>query len=239
MARINKQALVKLEIVQEASRFFIEKGYSNTSIRAICNELEMSPGNLTFYFPTKEHLLAELIDMLCKFQRKMIEEEAQEGISSILAVCLELTAMATMCEDDKIAKDFYLSAYSSPICLDIIRHNDAERAQTVFREYCADWTQEQFKEAEILVSGIEYATLMTLEDEVSLETRVAGALNQILIIYGVPEEIRNIKIQKVFAMDYRNIGSKVLKEFRKYVQETNEQAIQEVLARGGSHNEEG
>ncbi len=239
MAKGDKSKLTRLDIIKEASRHFIETGYSKTSIKMISDELEISKGNLTFYFHTKEHLLAELIDLLCKFQRKMIEEEAQEGISSILAVCLELTAMATMCEDDEIAKDFYLSAYSSPICLDIIRHNDAERAQTVFREYCADWTQEQFKEAEILVSGIEYATLMTLNDEVSLETRVAGALNQILIIYGVPEEIRNKKIQKVFAMDYRNIGSRVLKEFRKYVQETNEQAIQEVLTRGGIHNEEG
>lgn len=239
MAKGDKSKLTRLDIIKEASRLFIEKGYSNTSIRVISDELGISTGNLTFYFHTKEHLLAELIDLLCKFQRKMIEEEVQEGISSILAVCLELTAMATMCEDDEIAKDFYLSAYSSPICLEIIRHNDAERAKTVFGEYCSDWSQEQFKEAEILVSGIEYATLMTLKDEVSLETRVVGALNQILIIYGVPEEIRNIKIQKVFAMDYRSIGSKVLKEFRKYVQETNEQAIQEVLARGGIHNEEG
>lgn len=50
----------------------------------------MSTGNLTFYFPTMEHLLTELVGLLCKFQWKMLEEEAAEGNSSLLAVCLEL-----------------------------------------------------------------------------------------------------------------------------------------------------
>ena len=53
-----------------ASRQFLEKGYSATTVAAISKELAMSPGNLTFHFPTKEHLLAELVDLLCSFQWK-------------------------------------------------------------------------------------------------------------------------------------------------------------------------
>ena len=64
MARINKRALTKLEIVQVASRQFLEKGYSATTVSAISKELGISPGNLTFHFPTKEHLLAELVDLV-------------------------------------------------------------------------------------------------------------------------------------------------------------------------------
>ena len=52
MARINRSALTKLEIVRVASRLFLEQGYSATSAKAVCKELDMSPGNLTFYFPT-------------------------------------------------------------------------------------------------------------------------------------------------------------------------------------------
>ncbi|MBR4073494.1 MAG: TetR/AcrR family transcriptional regulator [Clostridia bacterium] len=229
MARIDKCALTRLEIVQIASKHFLEKGYTNTSIRALCNELEMSPGNITFHFPSKEHLLAELVDMLCNFQWKMMEKESGDGLSSIMAICLELTAMATMCEDDEIAKDFYLSSYSSPICLEIIRKNDTERARKVFGEYRPDWNDEKFAEAEILVSGIEYATLMTAGEPVSLENRISGALNNILSIFGVPEEIRENEIKKVFAMDYRNIGRRVLKDFKKYVEKANEQAFRDLL----------
>ena len=231
MARIDKGALTKLEIITEATKQFLEKGYTNTSANAVAKALDMSQGNLTFHYPTKEHLLAILVDMLCDFQWKRMEQEANDGISSVLAICLELTAMASACESDETIKDFFLSAYSSPLSLDIIRKNDAKRAKEVFGSYRPDWTDEQFAEAEILVSGIEYATLMTAGDPVPLETRIAGALNNILGIYGVPEETRQIKLQKVFAMDYITLGKRVLDEFKQYVTDANDDAFQALIKR--------
>jgi transcriptional regulator len=231
MARIDKGALTKLEIITEATKQFLEKGYTNTSANAVAKALDMSQGNLTFHYPTKEHLLAILVDKLCDFQWKHMEQEANDGISSVLAICLELTAMASACESDETIKDFFLSAYSSPLSLDIIRKNDAKRAKEVFGSYRPDWTDEQFAEAEILVSGIEYATLMTAGDPVPLETRIAGALNNILGIYGVPEETRQIKLQKVFAMDYITLGKRVLDEFKQYVTDANDEAFQALIKR--------
>ena len=231
MARIDKGALTKLEIITEATKQFLEKGYTNTSANAVAKALDMSQGNLTFHYPTKEHLLAILVDMLCDFQWKRMEQEVNDGISSVLAICLELTAMASACESDETIKDFFLSAYSSPLSLDIIRKNDAKRAKEVFGSYRPDWTDEQFAEAEILVSGIEYATLMTSGDPVPLETRIAGALNNILGIYGVPEETRQIKLQKVFAMDYITLGKRVLDEFKQYVTDANDEAFQALIKR--------
>ena len=231
MARINKKELTKLEIVQVASRQFLEKGYSRTTVAAISKELGMSPGNLTFHFPTKEHLLAELVDLLCSFQWKRMEEEAQEGVSSIMALCLDVTAIVSASEDDPVIRDFFLSAYSSPMCLNIIRRNDTERARKVFGSYQPDWTAEQFAEAELICSGIEYAVLMTAEDPVTLESRISAALNNILRIYGVPEELRQTKIQKVFTMDHRNLGKRVLREFREYVEQANEQALLDLVKR--------
>ena len=177
MARIDKGALTKIEIITEATKQFLEKGYTNTSVNAIAKSLGMSQGNLTFHYPTKEHLLAVLVDMLCDFQWKRMEQEADDGVSSVMALCLELTSMASACETDEIIKDFFLSAYSSPLALEIIRKNDTRRSKEVFGSYCPDWTDEQFVEAEILVSGIEYATLMTAGDPVPLERRIAGALD--------------------------------------------------------------
>ncbi len=231
MARIDKGALTKTEIVTEATKQFLEKGYSNTSISAIAKELSMSPGNITFHYPTKEHLLAVLVDMLCGFQWKMMEQEADDGISSVMAICLELTTMTSACEKDEIIKDFFLAAYSSPMCLDIIRKNDAKRAKEVFGAYRPDWTDQQFAEAEILVSGIEYATLMTAGDPVPLEVRIAGALENILGIYGIPEENRKAKLAKVFAMDYQNLCKRVLEDFKKHVAKTNDQTFYALLKR--------
>lgn len=229
MARISKSTITKLEIIQVASKMFLEKGYSNTSIKMVCDELEMSPGNVTFYFRTKEHLLAELVDILCNFQRKMMDKEANEGVSSVMAMCLELATMIVMCEEDENVKEFLFSAYSSTMGLEIIRNNDAQRAKEVFKDYCPDWTDDQFMEAEVLASGVEYATLMTTEDMLPIETRISGALNNILGIYQVPEEIRKMKIDRLLNMDYRKIGRKVLRDFKKYVEQANEQAFLDLL----------
>ena len=229
MARIDKSKLTKLEIIQVATKKFIEKGFSNTSIKVISDELNMSTGNITFYFPSKEHLLAELVDMLCEFQWKMMEDETSGGKSSIMALALELVAMASMCEEDEKAKNFYISAYTSALSLEIIRRNDAKRAKELFSEYCINWTEEQFVEAETLVSGIEYATLMTTGDSAPLNVRIAGAVNAVLRIYNVPEEIIDKTLDKVLVMNYRRIGKRVLKEFKEYVENVTEQAFYDLL----------
>ena len=221
----------KYEIIQEGTRLFLEKGYSNTTPKLICDTLDISTGNLTYYFPTKEHLLAELVDMLCRFQAKTIQDMVEEdGVTSLLAVCIELTSMAAMSEESEIAKDLFLSSYSSPICLEIIRRNDAKRSKLVYKEFCTGWSEQQFVEAETLVSGIEYATLMTTGDSSPLEIRIAGALNSILMIYNVPEELRKQKIEKALSMGYRTQGRYVLDKFTEFVEQTNEHTFEELLS---------
>ncbi len=231
MARIDKGALTKIEIIGEASKQFLEHGYSNTTVSSIAKGLGMSPGNLTFHYPTKEHLLTELVGMLCKFQWELMKREANEGVSSIMAICLELTTMLSASEDDEVIKDFFIASYSSPLCLDLIRRNDTQRAKTVFADYCPNWTDAQYAEAEMFVSGIEYATLMTAGDPIPLEAKITGALNNILSIYGIPEETRKIKLEKVFAMDYRNLGKRVRMAFKEFVKNSNEKAFRELVKR--------
>ena len=231
MIRVNRKELTRSEIIRVASNCFLLDGYTKTTVSAMCKKLNMSPGNLTFHFPTKEHLLAELTDMLGRFQWKLMEEEAKDGYSSVMAICLELLTMASACGQDEIAKDFFLSTYRSELCMNIIRKNDKERAKLVFGTYCPHWTDEKFEEAETLVSGIEYATLLTTEHSASLEMRIRGALYTILGIYNVPEELRKQKIEKVLAMDYKSLGIRVLEEFRNFVDTQTEQALLNLLKR--------
>ncbi len=221
----------KYEIIQLATTLFIEKGYSATTPKLICEALDISTGNLTYYFPTKEHLLAVLVEMLCGFQGQTVQHMVQdEGKTSLLAVCLEVAAMCVMCEESEIAKDLFLSAYSSPMSLNIIRKNDAQRAQHIYSEFCPDWNEQKYIEAEILVSGIEYATMMTTDSTVPIEQRITGALDSIMGIYNVPEDIRRQKIDKVFSMDYRALGRKILDQFKQYVNETNEHTFETLLS---------
>ena len=237
MIRVDRAELTRNEIIRVAANRFMNDGYTKTTVASMAKALNMSTGNMTFHFPTKDHMLAELVDLLCKYQWELMENEAKDGYSSIMAICLELLTIASACEQDEVAKDFFLSSYRSELCMEHLRKNDTARAKEVFREYCSDWTDKDFSAAEVLVSGIEYATLLTTSDSAPLDVRVAGALRTILSIYNVPKKIRDEKIRKVLSMNYQKLGLDTLKKFRKYVDQTTEQALYDLLKRKQSLSE--
>ena len=215
----------RLLIIQEAARMFVEIGYSKSSISKIAANLDLSLGNITFYFKTKEHLLSVLVDEMFDYQRLMMDEAAEEGKSSLLAYCLELTAMTAACEGSEIARDFYASSYASHLTLPLIRENDTAKVKEVFAEFCHDWTEEQWVATENIVSGIEYATIMTREENTPLPLQIEKTLDTILYLFGVPKDLRKAKIEKVLRMDYRALGDKMLREFPEYVMKINEENL--------------
>lgn len=229
MAPPRKLNTTKKEIIQVATRLFLEQGFSDTSVKQISDTLNISTGNLTFHYPTKEHLLAVLVKMLGDFQRETMEIALDEGSSPLMALCLELPAMAAICEENNVARDFYLSAYTHPMTLDIIRTNDQRKAKRLFADYCSHWQEWNYAEAETLVSGIEYTTLMNTPCSPELPIRIAGALKAILKIYGVPDAECEECIQTVMNMDYRSIGRRVLKEFTAYVRGISEEQLEQYL----------
>ena len=229
MARNRKPTPTRTAIIKVASELFFENGFTKTTSTEICKKVNISAGNLTFHFPTKEHILAVLVNMMCDFQWHEMERETDEGRSSLLAYCLELTTMVAISEEIPEMREFLAAAYSHPMTLDIIRANDAEKIKQVFGEYTEGWDGEKFTEIEAIVSGIEYATLMHTEHSASLEHRIEGALDTVMMLFGVPEDIRKIKVAKVLRMDYLAIGKRVYEKFKRYVTETNEHALEEVV----------
>lgn len=228
-----RRTSTRIRIIRLGARLFIEEGYSRTSFSRIAKELDISLGNMTFYFPTKEHLLAILCNELCSFQRALMEKEIGEGYSNLLSYCLELTSMTAICEEDAVARDFFHAIYTSPLSLDIIRDNDTEKTRAVFGEFRPEWTDGKWIEAENLVSGIEYGTIMTREERTPLPLQIEGGLEAIMTLYGVPEEVRRRKIEKVLSMDFRALGRRILGEFKSYIEKTNEEALQRAKNRKG------
>ena len=229
MARKRSPSPMKAAIIKGASNLFFEIGYSKTTPKAVCEKADVGTGNLTYYFPTKQHLLAVLVQMMIDYQWKEMENATDEGQSSLLAYCLELSTLVAISEEIPEMNDFLVAAYAHPMTIDLIRANDVEKIKKVFGKYTEGWDDERFTEMETIISGIEYATIMKTEHSASVECRLEGALNSIMILMGVPEEIRKAKLKKVLAMDYLAIGRKVYEDFKQYVTETNENALDEFL----------
>lgn len=216
----NKKKNTKYEILQFATKLFIEKGYSSTYTTSIANELGISPGNLTFHFPTKEHILAELIKELCMLPKREEERVTKGEHALLVGYLLELVMIASVGQENQNIKDLIVSAYTHPMSFGIIRESDTKRAAEVFGKYCPEWTETDYIQTENVVSGIEYALLMTENTEkISFEQRVISSLNAIMKVYDIPEDIRKSVIEEIMAMDYCNMGKHVFEEFCNYVEE--------------------
>ncbi len=227
VARTKGTVTTKYEIIQVASKMFMELGYSNTYPRLVAEELGIKASNIIYYFPTKEHLLLAVVEMLCDFQYKMLEGEAGSGNSSVTAICLETMTVAVACDESEIARDLFINAFQGELCRNYLRHNHVERAKKILAKECAGRTDEQFHEAEILVMGLQYAAIIPTDANVPVKTRIAGALNQILSIYNVDEETRKREIESVLAKDCRGISKRVLSEFTDYIETTSHQALKQ------------
>lgn len=218
----------KLEIIRCATQMFLSKGYTNTLAKELSDELGISPGNLTYHFPTKEHLLAELTIHLCEYHQIALEQEVEDGRTSLLAYLMELTSMMSICEEDEIAKDLYTSIYQHPVTLQLLRKYDLIKVKTVFAEFCPQWSHEDFKLIEDTISGIEYAALMRdVPEEIPLEKRIPSVLDAVMKICNVPEQLRQTKIEKILQMDYRSIGKRLVEGFITYIDDVNNSALKD------------
>ncbi len=215
MARPKMQS-TKYEILQCATRLFLEKGYTDTYVTTIAKELHISTGNLTFHYPTKEHILAELVRILFAFQWEK-EEKEQDLLAAYL---YELALIASVCEENPSIKDLLLAVYTSPMSLAVIREYDTKRAKNTFGKYCTSWSDTDYVLAENVASGIERAMLVTENTErVTFEQRVTSSLNAIMKLYDVPEADRKRLLAEVLATDYRSKGNIIFEEFGGFVED--------------------
>ncbi len=210
----------RYKILLCAAKLFLEKGYKDTYVTTITNMLKISTGNLTFHFPTKEHILAELVKELNLFQQQIAVSNDHTEVSLPGAYLLELVMFASICEENPNIRDLMVAAYTYPLSLEMVRANDTQRAKSVFGEFCPEWTETDFIQAENVVSGIEYAMYRTENtQQISFEQRVTSSIDAIMKVYEVPENIRQNIIAEVMSADYRGKGGRIFEEFADYIED--------------------
>jgi len=210
------------QIIKVGAKHFTEDGYTKTTMKRISRELDLSPGNITFYFPTKEHLLAVLLEEMFDFQSLMIEKALSEEKNGILVYGAELAVIAGMCAEDAVIKEFFISAYTSPHTLDLIRKKNTEQTRTLFGNFCKGFSEEDWVTAEVLASGMEYGVITRCEKNAALSPLLRKALHARLALYGVPESLCEWHTERVLSLDYKALGRRILAEFRAYLDRINE-----------------
>lgn len=228
MAR-RKSNLTKLEILKVAMKMFLEKGFTNTSVKAISNELNISTGNLTFYFPTKEHILLELTKEITQFHTKCIDKVPKKN-DDLYSYCWEVTAQIILCEENEQARNIYLAIYSHPLTLQYVKDWTAEKNRQILGNRLKDWTYERFRRVENVTCCIERSALTEpCTDIYNIEDKIRLILTCLLKIYDISYEEREKVIGEILATDYRKTGRELLKQLTQYVEKQTEQALEEAI----------
>lgn len=228
--RASTNNTTKAEIVQTGIHLMLEKGYKNSTIKELSEILGISKGNITFYFPTKEHLLLELTNEVLEFHQKCIERVRSDGYTDLLAYCWEIAAQIVICEDYEKMRELYLEIYTHQMTMARVKYWTAEKNYKLLHPRLPDWTPEKFRIYENVACCIERSALTELcTAEYPLETKVVITLDSLLKLYDVEKETRMSMINQILDLNYHKIGRTLHEEFITFVENVNRQALERAL----------
>lgn len=86
MTRKEQKEARKIQIIQATLDLFVERGYYGTKTSQISRRAGISEGLLFHYFPTKEMLLEELVNIGLEGMRTPMQVKAENGLDFFLSI---------------------------------------------------------------------------------------------------------------------------------------------------------
>ena len=206
------------EIAYVAAKNFLEKGFTNTSAKSICSELNISPGNMTFYYPTKEHILLAITKVITEFHTITIESAKEKYHDNLFAYCLEITLQIVLCEQNEIIRDIYLAIYTNPMTMRFVKEWTAEKNFNLLKDRLPDWPIERFRRAERVNCCIERSALTEpCTEDYPVEDKIRLILTCLLKILDIPQTDRKRVINQVLESNYSEILDNGFNQFKEYI----------------------
>ncbi len=207
-------------IIDAAIKQFLVNGFHNTSAKKICEEVGISPGNLTFWFPAKADILLEFTKKIMSYHTKFIEYNKSKNEENLYTYCLEIIVQITLCEEKENIRDIYYSMYSEPLTMSFLKDWTAEKNFDILGDYLPDWDLKRFRRVANVTCCIERSALAEpCTEDYTLEDKIRLTLTCLLKIYDFDKEERERVIAKVLATDYQKIKTEMLKQLDEFLEE--------------------
>ncbi len=213
-SRVNPLTETEIKIIRSAIKLFLSEGYTNTTFRQIAEDSGVKLGVITYHFRTKEDLLLLLAEQLMDYHAEVIEDASQSDSDVLFAYAVEIVTQIAVCETNLKMWDLYHAIYSHSVTYERVKTWAAIKNYNLFKERLPHWTENDFREREIIASGIELASLKAFCDKsFSLERKIEIVLDSLLMIYEIPKEERIETIKKIFKYDYNKVSANLLEKF--------------------------
>ncbi len=184
-------------IVNAAAKCFLEKGFTNTTVRNITSRIGISVGAFNNHFRTKEDVLCKLVSLVLNEQFSVTERMlAGKTDDKLLIYAAETTLQLHIVEMNENLRDVYTSAYSLPKTSAIIQETVTGKLENVFKDYLPELETKDFYLLEIATGGVMRG-FMTVPCNMwfSIDMKTEAFLRSALRLYSISED----KIQEAIA----------------------------------------
>lgn len=219
--RAEKAEKIREKTLYVATELFLEKGYTNTTLRVLAAQAGVDVSAINRAFGCKENILCELVKYVLEEQFRTAAANISTATDDpILFYAAETTMQLYMAESRESVRELYLTAYSLPSSLDVIQQMITEKLEQIFGAHLPQATTKDFYELEI-ASGSIIRGFMERRCDVyfTMERKVKRYLETTLRIFQVPEEKISEAVAFVKQFDFAQIAEGIIDRMLNYLKE--------------------
>ena len=210
----------KSMVLHAASKLFIERGYSNTRIKDIADEANVSYNEVFRILEDKETILCELVGLVleCQFETsKIILKDVTDD--KILFYAFETVLQLHIAESIEHIREMYSVSYSLMNSSKVIYKTITSKLMDVFKDHLPHLEEKDFYELEIASAGIMRGYLTVPCDMYfTMDRKIRKFLETTFKIYDVPKEKIEEAIEFVSRFNFNEIASSVINNLFKYLE---------------------
>lgn len=213
MPRRYDSADAKRRILTACVRFFLEKGYTHTTVAEIIKEADVSISTFQNIFRTKDGVLVELTQFMFGSQFDMAGQIAGKNLPPIYFYAVETSVQLALTELNENLREIYLETYNHKETLEYIYQQTSTKLYHIFGSYLPGYTESDFYELDIGSAGIMRGYMSRPCDKYfPLEKKISRFLSMSLSAYAVPQEEQQQVLDFIAGLDIRAIAMQVMQQ---------------------------
>ncbi len=205
---LRTQEEMKNAILHAAALLFLDKGYTDTTLKNIATNADVNIGSLMNIFKAKEEILCDMVRHVFDSQFKKTES-LLKGITDdkILFYAAETALQLYITEMNDNLRDLYTAAYSLPKSCEIIQHEMTAKLERIFGDHLPNLHTSDFYKLEIASGGVMRGFMaIPCNMWFTMDQKIASFIEATFLIYRVPEKKIQEAIEFVSQFDYSRIA---------------------------------
>ncbi len=213
--------ILKQRILNAAAKNFLQKGFTNTTLKDISTVAGINNGSINNHFKTKEDMLYDLVGLVLG-QQFSVSQRLLEGKTEdkMLFYAVETVLQLHIVEMSEALRDVYAAAYSLPKTSDLIQQTITSKWEYIFKEHLPDLETKDFYMLEIATGGIMRG-FMTVPCNMwfTMDMKVEAFLECSFRMYKVPDQKINLAKEFVKQFDFKTIAKQTIEALFHYLEE--------------------